>query len=65
MKYIIEEVKGEPDKNIVMRFRGDDIVFVATANNISLYIDERTADSIAFHLQTIIEDRKRQKKNSS
>lgn len=59
MKYSVDEVKNEPDKNIVIKLKGEDISFIATSYSVSIYIDEKTADSIAFHLQAILEDRKR------
>ncbi len=59
--YEVNEVEGEPDKNIVIRGRGNSICFNAMNGSFSLYIDETTADSIAFHISTIIQDRERRK----
>lgn len=59
MTYSVEEVKDEPDKRIAIRLKGDDISFIASSYSLSIYIDEKTADSIAFHIQAILEDRKR------
>jgi hypothetical protein len=62
MTYQVEEVPNEKDKNIVIRLRGEDVSFQASAYGVSVYLDEKTADSIAFHIQSIIQDRARQKK---
>ena len=62
MTYIVEEVDGETSgKNIAIRLRGDDISFIACSSTLSVYIDEKTADSIAFHIQAILQDRERRK----
>ena len=57
MQYKVEEVEGEKDRNIVIRLIGNDVSFVATRGGVDIYIDEKTADSIAFHIQSIIQDR--------
>lgn len=65
MKYSVDEVKEEKDKNIVIRLKGEDISFIASPNSVSIYLDEKVADSISWHIQTILEDRKRRSKNIS
>jgi len=52
----IEEVE---QKDIVMRFDGNDARFMASEGKVSIYITESMADSIAFHLNTILQDRER------
>lgn len=66
MKYRVDEVENTSDKNIIIRISGEDISFTATNYGVSIYLDEKTADSIAFNIQTILQDRERKKseKNS-
>jgi len=59
--YSVEEVISEQDKNIVIRLKGEGISFIAQNGMVSIYLDEKTADSVGFHLLTIIEDRSRRK----
>ena len=59
--YSVEEVPNETDKNIVIRLKGDGISYMAQNGSVSIYLDEKTADSVGFHLLTIIEDRQRRK----
>ena len=59
MTYQVEEVEHERDKNIVIRLKGEDASFQASAYGVSIYLDEKTADSISFHINTIIADRQR------
>jgi hypothetical protein len=59
MKYSVDEVKEEKDKNIVIRLSGDDLSYLVQNGKLSIYLDEKIADSIAWHIQTILEDRKR------
>jgi hypothetical protein len=63
MKYSVDEVK-DLTGNIIIRIKGKDTSFVAMENSISIYLDEKTASSIAWHINTIIEDRERNKKTS-
>lgn len=57
--YSVDEVPNESDKNIVIRLRGENISYMAQNGTLSIYLNEKTADSIAFHIQAIIEDRSR------
>jgi hypothetical protein len=59
--YSVEEVPNEQDKNIVIRLKGEGISYMAQNGTLSVYLDEKTADSVGFHLLTIIEDRQRRK----
>ncbi len=61
MKIQIDEVEGEKDKNIAIRLSGGDIKFLASEYSCSIYIDEDIADSLVFHLGTILQDRERRK----
>ena len=64
MKLKVDEVEGEKDKNIAIRVSGEDIKFIASEYSCSVYIDEKNAESLAFHIQSIIQDRDiRSKKN--
>lgn len=63
--YRVEEVLNEPDKNIVIRLKGEGISYIAQNGTLSIYLDEKTADSIGFHLLTIIEDRQRTKESQN
>ena len=65
MTYQVEEVENEKDKNIVIRLRGEDISYLAQNGNISIYLDEETANHIAWHIQTICEDRQRTKEKQN
>lgn len=56
-RYEVEEVQHETDKNIVIKLRGENICYTAMNGFIAVYLDEKTADSIAFHIQSIIQDR--------
>ncbi len=62
MKLIIDEVEGEKDKNILIRLSGEDIKFLVSEYSCSVYINEDMADSLVFHLGTILQDRERQRK---
>jgi hypothetical protein len=66
MKLIVDDLeKGvgiNNNQDIQIRLSGDDIKFVVTEYSVAIFIDEKTADSIAFHIQSIIQDRARQKK---
>jgi len=55
--YQVDEVPMESDKNIAIRISGEDLSFVATQYSVDVYINEKVADSIAFHIQSIIQDR--------
>mgnify|MGYP001473361769 CR=1 FL=1 len=61
MTYQVEEVEHERDKNIVIRLKGEDASFQASAYGVSIYLTEDIADKIAFHIRAIIEDRFRAK----
>lgn len=61
MKIQIDEVEGEKDKNIAIRLSGEDIKFLASEYSCSIYVDEDMADSICFHLGSILQDRERRK----
>ena len=65
MKLIIDKIPLENKNNILVRLQleEDDPTFIATRNGISFTIDERTADSLQFHLSTIIQDRERRKES--
>lgn len=62
MNYSVEEVEGEKINNIVVRLKGEGISFLASSNMVSVYLDEKTADSIAWNIQCILQDRDRIKK---
>ncbi|MCK9370575.1 hypothetical protein M0R04_11755 [Candidatus Dojkabacteria bacterium] len=61
MKSSVDEVPYEKDKNIAIRFAGEDISFQASSWSVSVYINEEVADSLIFHLSTILQDRERRK----
>ena len=61
MTYQVEEVEHEKKRNIVIRLKGEDASFQASAYGVSIYLTEEVASSIAWHIQTICEDRKRTK----
>lgn len=61
MKYQVDEVEGEKLNPIVIRLYGEDINYIAMNGKLDVYLDERTADSISFHIQSILQDRERRK----
>ncbi len=65
MKLIVDEIPLEKKNNILVRLQleEDDLTFIITRNDISFSIDEKTADSLSFHLNTIIEDREHRKES--
>jgi hypothetical protein len=69
MKYSVEDLEKGVGKdnlqNIQIRLSGDDIKFVVTEYSVSLFIDENTADSLQFHISTIIQDRERRKESQN
>ncbi len=62
--YSVEEVEGEPNKNIAIRLAGEDISFQASGWSVSIYISEDIADKIAFQIQSILQDRERRKEKT-
>ena len=48
-------------KNILVRLSGEDISFITMQGSLSFYLDEKTADSLSFHLGTILMDREHRK----
>ena len=56
MKYSVDEVIGDKDKNIAIRLSGEDIVFQASNYSLSVYLDKETADKIAFQIQSLLQD---------
>lgn len=60
MKYFVDEVQGE-DGKIAIGLKGEGISFMATGYAVTIYVDEKTADSIAFHIGSILQDRERRK----
>ena len=65
MKLSVDEVDTPNKNNIAIRFAGNGVNFQASDYGISVYIDEQTADSVAFHLQSILQDRERKRKESA
>ena len=68
MSLSISEVEGQGvgnkgDKDIQIRFSGEDIKFVATEYSIAIYINEDEADKISFQLSSLLQDREIRKKN--
>lgn len=65
MKLIVDDLeKGvgiNNNQDIQIRLSGDDIKFVVTEYSVSLFIDEDCADSLQFHLSTILQNRERKK----
>lgn len=59
MKIIVDEVDFENDKNICIRFSGEDIKFIVTEYSVAVYINNEIADSLQFHLGSILQDRER------
>ena len=62
MSLTISEVEGQGvgakhDKDIQLRFSGEDIKFVATEYSISIYINDDEADKISFQLSSLLQDR--------
>lgn len=56
MKVEIDELEG-CTKNICITLSGDDLIFTVTPRMIAISLDEKTADRISFHLQSILLDR--------
>ena len=63
MTYQVEEVEHEKERNIVIRLKGEDASFQASAYRVSIYLTEDVADKIAFHIRAIVEDRFRAKES--
>lgn len=61
MKYQVDEIEGEKLNPIVIRLYGEDINYIAMNGKLDVYLDEKTADSISFHIQSILQDRERRK----
>jgi hypothetical protein len=57
MKWDVEEVQGEQDKPIALRFEGDDVSFIVGNGNLSIYLSEEVADSLAFAIGALLQDR--------
>ncbi len=62
MEYSVDEVEGEKKHPIVIRLSGEDVSFIVQKNQISIYLDEKTAESIAFHISSLLQDRERRGK---
>lgn len=61
MTYQVEEVEHEKERNIVIRLKGEDASFQASAYGVSIYLTEDVADKISFQINCIIQDRDRRK----
>lgn len=60
IKFEVEEVPGE---NInVIRFKGNDLRYIVLNGVISVYLDDETCDSIAFQIQSLLQDKDLRKK---
>ena len=58
MKYDVEEtVTGR----IALRVEGDGLNYIATPEEVIIFLDDKQADGIAFQLQSILQDRERKK----
>ncbi len=44
------------DKNIQIRFSGEDIKFIATEYSLSIFIDEDLADKLSFQISSLLQD---------
>ena len=62
MTYQVEEVEHKKERNIVIRLKGEDVSFQASAYGVSVYLDEKTAGSIWFHLGVILQEREKKKR---
>ena len=59
MKYNVEETKTG---RIGIQLHGLDLLFIVeTGPHLTVFIDEKDADGIAFQLQAILQDRERKK----
>ncbi len=44
------------DKNIQIRFSGEDIKFIGTEYSLSIFIDEDLADKLSFQISSLLQD---------
>lgn len=51
----VEEVDGL----VSITFSDGDLQYIASPRGVTVYFNEKQADSIAFHLNTILQDRER------
>ena len=66
MKITVDEVEGKGvgennDKNIQIRISGEDIKFIATEYSLSIFIDEKEGDKLAFEINCILQEIERKK----
>ena len=65
-KITVDEVEGggigiNRDKDIQIRLSGENIKFLATEYSISIFVSEDEGDKLAFHINSLLQERNRKK----